>query len=104
MPNPDHLAKRILDLTPEEKAGLATRLAKDRALVDAIVRGSHLREIIDLLLEGFSVVARFPHAWALREELAYRKRQRDRKPDPETVKRDDAIRAERAHGNTLGQL
>jgi Mor family transcriptional regulator len=40
----------------------------------------------------------------LREELAYRKRQRDRKPDPEKRKRNDAIRAEWQTGKSLGQL
>ena len=40
----------------------------------------------------------------LREELAYRKRKRDRKPDPENLKRNDAIRAEWQTGKSLGQL
>ena len=98
------LADPIRQLSPENRACLAKLLSSDRPLVDAIVRHSHFKQIIDLCLRGFALVVDTRISWVLREELAHRKRKRDRKPDPEKRKRNDAIRAERQTGKSLGQL
>ena len=73
-------------------------------LVDAIVRQSHFRQIIDLCLRMLALIVATRLSWVLREELAHRKRKRDRKPDPENLKRNNAIRAAWKTGKTLGQL
>jgi hypothetical protein len=98
------LADRISQLSPEKKDHLAELLRSDRILVTAIVRHSHFKQIIDLCLKMLAIVSNTRLAWVLREELAYRKRKRDRKPDPEQLKRNEVIRAEQEAGKTLGQL
>jgi hypothetical protein len=98
------LADRIGRLSPEKKDHLARLLSSDRPLVDAIVRQSHFKQIIDLCLKMSAIMAKTRLAWVLREELAYRKRKRDRKPDPEQLKRNEVIRAEQEAGKTIGQL
>ncbi len=98
------LADRISGLSPEKKDRLAKLLSSDRTLVDAIVRQSHFKQIIDQCLKLIAIVANAKLAWVLREELAFRKRKRDRKPLPENLKRNDAIRAERKAGKSIGQL
>jgi Mor family transcriptional regulator len=98
------LADRISRLSPEQKDRLAKLLSSDRTLVAAIVRQSHFKQIIDLCLKMLAIVANTRLAWVLREELAYRKRKRDRKPDLEKLERNDVIRAERKAGKTTGQL
>jgi hypothetical protein len=98
------LADHIRQLSPENRTCLAKLLSSDRPLVDAIVRHSHFQQIIDLCQRMLAVVVATRLPWVLREELAHRKRQRDRKPDPENRKRNDAIRAEWQRGKSLGQL
>jgi len=98
------LADRIIRLSPEKKDRLGKLLSSDRTLVDAIVRQSHFKQIIDLCLKMSAIMAKTRLAWVLREELAYRKRKRDRKPDPEQLKRNEVIRAEQKAGKTIGQL
>jgi hypothetical protein len=98
------LADRIRQLSPKRKEHLAQLLSSDHPLVDAIVRQSHFKTILDLCLEALDNVAHARLSWILREELAYRKRKRDRKPDPKNLERNAAIRAEWTGGKTLGQL
>jgi hypothetical protein len=98
------LADRIGRLSPEKKDHLAELLRSDRILVTAIVRHSHFKQIIDLCLKMLAIVSNTRLAWVLREELAYRKRKRDRKPDPEQLERNEVIRAEQKAGKTIGQL
>jgi menaquinone-dependent protoporphyrinogen IX oxidase len=98
------LADRISRLSPEKKDHLAELLRSDRILVTAIVRHSHFKQIIDLCLKMLAIVSNTRLAWVLREELAYRKRKRDRKPDPEQLERNEVIRAEQKAGKTIGQL
>ena len=71
---------------------------------DAIVRQSHFKQIIDLCLKSLAILSNTRLAWVLREELASRKRKRDRKPDPEHLERNEMIRAEQKAGKTIGQL
>src|SRR5262249_1466281 len=87
----DCFAERISKLTPQEKQQLAGLLAGDRTLVDAIVRRSPAKQQIDMLMDVLHRIARVPLAKILREELAYRKRKRDRKSDPETIRRNVEI-------------
>src|SRR5262245_18327453 len=75
----DCLAEQIRKLTPHEKEDLASLLADDRALVDAIVPRSHIKPMIDMLLEVLRTIARSRPSEILRKELAYRKRQADEK-------------------------
>lgn len=98
------LADCISRLSPENKDHLARLLSSDRTLVDAIVRQSHFKQIIDLCLKSSAIMAKTRLPWVLREELAYRKKKRDRKPNPEHLERNEMIRAEQKAGKTIGQL
>src|SRR5262249_9305068 len=93
------LADRVSRLSAEKKDHLAKLLSSDCTLVDAIVRQSHFKQIIDLCLKRSAIMAKTRLAWVLREELAYRKRKRDRKPDPEHLERNEMIRAEQTAGH-----
>src|SRR5262249_55782774 len=91
-------------LSRQEKILIARELARDPELVDAIVRHSHWKRIIDLRRQALHDVAQIRLATLLREELNYRKAKRDRKPDRENVQRDSEIRAQYKAGKTTGQL
>jgi hypothetical protein len=98
------LADHIRQLSPESKVHLAQLLSSDCPLVEAIVRQSYFKNIMDRCLKELDFVAKARLSWVLREELAYRKRMRDRKPDAKNLERNDVIRAARKAGKTLGQL
>ncbi len=87
MSNVQRIADEVRRLTPQAKQQLAALLAGDHDFVEAIVPRSHFKPMIDLLLKTLRAASQAPVDVILREEIAHRKRQRDRKSDPAIIRR-----------------